>query len=303
MVKLPAFLLLLAAVCPVGFAQPPGKHWEAVAYNERTHELAVFSGAEFTDNKMHTTDSLWLFNGKWRFVDDNSITGRWAHSLVYHANTLYVYGGLAFNAQQQETLLSDLYRYQGSWRKVTEGPRLSLPALFSANGKLILAGQLQEDKKRFEVWELTSETFQRRSSAVLPSGADGLRTLLVKNDFVVVYPADSGLVFQNVSTGQATTVKELPKRSKYGLTYHSQLGSYFLFGGMDETRNFSNDLWRIKDGLAQKVTAENLPSPRASCSLLPTAQGLLLYGGTESGGKLSNALWQYDNGKWICVDY
>src|SRR5688572_24738579 len=87
----------LVAGFEVAFTQPPGKHWEGVAHNERTNELAVFSGAEFKDNKMFVTDSLWLFNSKWRFVDGNNINGRWAHGLVYHGNSLYTYGGLRFN--------------------------------------------------------------------------------------------------------------------------------------------------------------------------------------------------------------
>src|SRR5690606_41999102 len=56
--------------------------------------------------------------------------------------------------------------------------------------------------------------------------------------------SDSGHVFQNISMGQTTTVTNLSKLTKYAITYHPHLDSYFLFGGLDEERNFSNDLDR-----------------------------------------------------------
>ncbi len=274
-----------------------------MAYNESSNEFAVFSGTELKDNKWFVTDSLWLFNGKWRFIDGNGIAGRWAHGLVYHDNALYAYGGLIYNAQQQEELVIDLYRFKDSWSKVTEGPKLSVPALFSLKGKLLLAGQSYEEEKIFEVWELMGDTFQKRSSVNLGIGRDGLRTLPVKNDVVVVYPSDSGIVIQNITTGNKTVVKGLPKRTKFGIIYNANLDSYFLFGGLDEKRNFINELWQIKNGLSEKLTEENPPSPRASCHLLPTTKGFILYGGAEKGGKLSNEMWRYETGKWIRTEY
>ncbi len=300
--KLFIFLLLTASGF-VAFAQPPGKHWEGVAYNESTNELAVFSGAEVKDKKWFVTDSLWLFNGKWRFVDGNVIGGRWAHGLVYHDNALYTYGGLTYNAEQQEEVVNDLVRFKDSWSKVTDGPKLSVPVLFSLRGKLILAGQPHEDIKSFEVWELTGNNFQKRSSLDLGAERHGLRTLLVKNEFVVVYPSDSGLVFQNVTSGHTTVVTDLPQRTKFGITYNTDLDSYFLFGGLDEKRNFSNDLWQIKNGRSEKLVGKNPPSPRASCSLVPTRAGFILYGGVENAGKLSNAMWRYENDRWVHVEY
>ncbi len=94
MTKVFCLTLFLNAVCTTALTQPPGKHWEGVAYNETNSELAVFSGTEYINNKWKVTDSLWLYNGKWRVVDDNSITGRWAHGLSYHDNAIYTYGGL-----------------------------------------------------------------------------------------------------------------------------------------------------------------------------------------------------------------
>ena len=303
MVKKLCFILCLTTRCFVVFTQPPAKHWEGIAYNESTNELAVFSGAELNNNKWSVSDSLWLFNGKWRFVDGNNIGGRWAHGLVYHDNALYTYGGLTYNAQQQEVVVNDLLRFKDSWSKVTEGPKLSLPVLFSLRGKLLLAGQLHDNLKSFEVWELTGSNFQKRSAIDLRAERHGLRTLLVKNEFVVVYPSDSGLVFQNVNTGDKTLVNDLPSRTKFGITYSENLDSYFLFGGMDEKRNFSNDLWRIKNGRSEKLVGGNPPSPRASCSLVPTHNGFILFGGVENAGKLSNAMWRYENGKWIHIEY
>jgi hypothetical protein len=297
------FPFFLITACSVAFAQPPGKHWEAVAYNESTNELAVFSGAEFSDKKVQVTDSLWLFNGKWRLIDDNSITGRWAHGLIYHDDALYTYGGLVFNTQQEEQLLNDLHRFTGSWSKVTEGPKLSLPILFSSEGKLLLAGQLQENNRIVGVWELSGNTFQMRSSVTLDAEAEGLRALLVKKDIIAVYYSDSGLVFKRLSTGHTLTVKGLPRRTKYGITYNPNLDSYFLFGGMDEKNNLSNDLWQIKNDLAEKIVSTNVPSPRASCSLLSTGEGFILYGGAELSGKLSNEMWRYESGKWMRVKY
>ena len=296
------FAVFLIVSFSVTYSQPPGKHWEGIAYNQNTNELAVFSGAEFKDNKMLVTDSLWLFNGKWRFVDGNNITGRWAHGLVYHDNSLYTYGGLRFNAQQQEEVLNDLYRFNNSWSKLAEGPKLSLPTLLSLKGKLFLGGQSSENRKYFEVWELVGNSFQKKSSTET-GDIDGLRTLVVKNSFEVVYPSDSGLTFQNVTTGIITVVKDLPKRTKFGITYNANLDSYFLLGGLDEKENLSNDLWQIKNGRSEKLIGQDFPSPRASCSLLPTAKGFILYGGTEEGGKLSNAIWYYEEGKWIHVVY
>ncbi len=287
----------------VALPQPPGKHWEAAAYNESTNELAVFSGAELKDNKWIVTDSLWLFNGKWRFVDGNGIPGRWAHGLVYHNNAVYTYGGLINNAQGKEEVVNDLHRFKDSWSKVTDGPKLSSAALFSIKEKLFLTGQPFEDMKSFEVWELVDTTFQKRWSANLGMERDRLWTLLVKNDFIVIYPADSGVVFQNITTGHTTVVKDLPKRSKFGITYNANLDSYFLFGGLDEKRNFSNDLWQIKNGLSEKLHGGNPPSPRAANSMLPTANGFILYGGAEKGGKLSNEVWRYETGKWIQLEY
>jgi hypothetical protein len=283
----------------VALTQPPGKHWEAAAYNESTNELAVFSGAELKDSKWLVTDSLWLFNGKWRFVDGNDITGRWAHGLVYHNNALYTYGGLINNAQGKEEVVNDLRLFKDSWSKVTYGPKLSLPALFSSKERLLLAGQPHEDMKSFEVWELVDTTFHKLSSANLGMKRDRLWSLLVKKDFIVIYASDSGLVFQNITNGHTTVVKDLPKRSKFGITYNANLDSYFLFGGLDEKRNFSNDLWQIKNGLSEKLHGDNPPSPRAANSMLATANGFILYGGAENGGKLSTEVWRYETGKWI----
>lgn len=297
------FSCFLVTSCLFAFTQPPGKHWEGVAYNELTKELAVFSGAEVRDKNWFVTDSLWLFNGKWRFVDGNDITGRWAHGLAYHDNALYTYGGLTYNAHQQEEVVYDLHRFKDSWSKVTEGPKLSIPALFTLDGKLFLAGQSYEDMKNFEVWELKGNTFQKLVSANLGFEIQGLRTLLVKNEFVVIYPSDSGLVLQNISTGQKIVVKDLPNRTKFGITYNANLDSYFLFGGLDEKRNFSSDFWRIKNGLLEKIIDGGAPSPRASCNLVPTTNGFILYGGVETGGKLSNAMWRYEFGKWIQMNY
>ena len=289
--------LFMANICFVALSQPPGKHWEAVAYNQHTRELAVFSGTELKDNKWFLTDSLWLFKGKWRFVDGNGIRGRWAHGLVYHDNALYTYGGLTYNAQQQEVMVNDLLRFKESWSKETEGPKLSLPTLFSLRGKLLLTGQPHDDLKSFEVWELVGNTFQRRSSVNLGE-RDGVRSLIVQKDLVLVYPSDSGLTFQNLTTGHITVVRDLPKRTKFGITYSAHTDSYFLFGGLDEKRNLSNHFWQIKNGFPTKITVENTPSPRASFKLLPTAKGLILYGGVENGGKLSNEVWEYEKGKW-----
>jgi len=297
------FAIFLAANFNVALAQPPGKHWEGVAHNQHTNELAVFSGAEFKDSKMFVTDSLWLFTSKWRFVDENTIAGRWAHGLVYHDNALYAYGGLRLNAQQREEVLNDLHRFNGSWSKVTEGPKLSLPALHSLKGKLFLSGQSLENNKNFEIWELIDNTFQKQNLVKLSVEDDVLRTLVVKNCFIVIYLSDSGFVFQNVTTGLISVVKDLPKRTKCGITYNANLDSYFLFGGLDEKRNFSNDLWQIKNGRVKKLIGQDSPSPRASCSLLPTAKGFILYGGTEEGGKLTNSMWYYEDGKWTHVDY
>lgn len=293
----------LAVGCSIALSQPPGKHWEAVAHNQNTSELAVFSGTELKNNKWFVTDSLWLFNGKWRFVDGNGITGRWAHGLVYHDDALYTYGGLTYNAQQQEVVVNDLLRFKDSWSKETEGPKLSLPALFSLEGKLFLTGQPQEDMKSFEVWELVGNAFHKRSSVNLGMEMNGLRPVIVKNDFVLVYPSDTGLVFQNITSNHITVIKDLPKRTKFGITYNANLDSYFLFGGLDEKRNFSNDFWQIKNGLPTKLIVESPPSPRASLNLLPAANGFILYGGAEKGGKLSNELWHYENGKWIRIEY
>jgi hypothetical protein len=287
----------------VALTQPPGKHWEAAAYNETTNELAIFSGAELKDTKWFVTDSLWLFNGKWRFVDGNGITGRWAHGLVYHNNALYTYGGLINNAQGKEEVVNYLYRFKDSWSKVTDGPKLSLPTLFSLRGKLLLTGQSYEDKKSFEVWELVGTTFQKHSSTHLGIERDRLWSLLVKNDFVVVFASDSGLVFLNITNGHTTIVKDLPNRSKFGITYNSNLDSYFLFGGLDEKNNFTNELWQIKNGLSEKIHGGSPPSPRAANSMLPTANGFILYGGAENGGKLSNEVWRYETGKWIQGKY
>ncbi len=283
----------------VALTQPPGKHWEAAAYNKNNNELAVFSGAEQKDSKWFVTDSLWLFNGKWQLVDRNGIMGRWAHGLVYHHNALYTYGGLINNAQGKEEVINDLHRFTDSWSKITDGPKLSSPALFSLNDKLFLAGQPYEDKKTFEVWELVDNTFQKRTSANLGSERDRIWPLLVKNDFIVIYTSDSTLVFQNISSGHTTVVKDLPKRSKFGITYNENLDSYFLFGGLDEKTNFSNDLWQIKNGLSKKLYVSNPPSPRAANSMLSTVNGFILYGGAENGGKLSNEVWLYKTGKWI----
>lgn len=287
----------------VALTQPPGKHWEAAAYNETTNQLAVFSGAELKDTKWFVTDSLWLFDGKWRFVDGNGIAGRWAHGLVYNNNALYTYGGLINNADGKEEVVNDLHRFKDSWSKVTDGPRLSSPALFSLRGKLLLAGQPYGDMKSFEVWELVGTTFQKHSSANLGAERDRVWSLLVKNDVVVIFTSDSGLVFQNITTGHTAVVKDLPKRSKFGITYNANLDSYFLFGGLDEKRNFSNDLWKIRNGLSEKLYGGNPPSPRAAYSMLPTATGFILYGGAENGGKLSNELWRYESGKWMRQKY
>lgn len=166
------------------------------------------------------------------------------------------------------------------------------------NGELIVAGFLQEDSNRFEVWILKGNTFQRRSSTTLSLGEDRPRVLLVKGDFIIVYLDSEGLVFKNITSGKTNTVKDLQKRTKYGLTYTPALDSYFLFGGTDEMDIFSNDLWHIKNGLATKIVNEEAPSPRASCRLLPTAKGFILYGGVETGGNLSNEMWRYEEGQW-----
>lgn len=304
-------MLLLKLLCAVAFfsihnvalPQPPGKHWEAVAYNQNTNELAVFSGVEFKDNKMLVTDSLWLFKNNWRCIDGINITGRWAHALVYHNNLLFTYGGLRLNGQQQEEVLNDLQMFNGSWSKVAEGPKLSSPTLHSSKGKLFLAGQSVDDKRNFEVWEIVNNNFQKQSSTKPGPGSEGFRTLFVENCFVLIYPSDSGFVFQNITTGIITVVNRLPKRTKFGITYNAHLGSYFLFGGLDEQRNFSNGLWQITDGRAKELILPNCPSQRASCSLLPTAGGFILYGGSEDGGRLSNALWHYEKGKWMSAKY
>ena len=292
----------LTTSCSVSLTQPPGKHSEAAAYNESTNELAVFSGAELRDSNWFVTDSLWLFNGRWRFVDGNGINGRWSHGLVYHNNALYTYGGLINNTQGKEEVVNDLHRFKDSWSKVTDGPRLSSPTLFSLKGKLLLTGQPYEDMKSFEVWELVDTSFQKRSSANLGIEKGRLWSLLVKNDFIVIYASDPGLVFQNITTGHTTVVRDLPKRSKFGITYNANLDSYFLFGGLDEMRNFSNDLWQINNGVSKKINGGSPPSPRAANSLLPTANGFILYGGAENGGKLSNEVWRYETGKWIQLE-
>ena len=307
-----SFMILFRQLCVsvllttsyfVALTQPPGKHWEAAAYNEAINELAVFSGTELKDSKWFVTDSLWLFNGKWRFVDGNNITGRWAHGLVYHNKGLYTYGGLINNAQGKEEVVNDLHLFKDSWSKVTEGPKLSLPALFSVKEKLLLAGQPYEDMKRFDVWELAGTTFQKRLSVNLGTETDRLWSLLVKNDLMVIYSSDSGLVFQNITTGHKEVVKDLPKLSKFGITYNAKLDSYFLFGGLDEKRNFSNALWRIKNGRSEKLNGGNPPTPRAANSMLSTPNGFILYGGAENGGKLSNEVWRYESGKWIQMEY
>jgi hypothetical protein len=108
---------------------------------------------------------------------------------------------------------------------------------------------------------------------------NGLRTLLVRNHFLVTYSVDSGLVFQNISSGLTTMVRGLPERTKFGLTYIEALDSYFLFGGLDNKRQYCNDLWQIKNDVAEKKHGKNFPEPRASCSLLPMAKGFGIYGG------------------------
>jgi hypothetical protein len=280
-------------------AQPPGKHWEAVAYDESVDELAVFGGVEFVNNKMMLTDSLWLYNGKWRFIDGNIISGRWAHGQAYHNNVLYVYGGLRFNENQQEIALNDLYRFEGTWEKVTEGPKLYMPTLISMNGQLLLAGLQFNDKNKFEVWELETNKLILRSSTNLNIEGDGIKIFVAEDDFVVSYNNSSGIVLSNINQGETTQLNELPKRTKYGLTYNSYLDNYFLFGGLDETNNPTNDLWQIKNGLVKKFVSRTGPSPKSSSSLLPTTKGFILYGGTESGGRLSTEIWRYENESWI----
>lgn len=288
---------IIAANGSLASAQPPGKHWEAVAYNETSNELAVFSGAELKDKKFFVTDSLWLFTDKWQVIDGNGIPGRWAHGMVYHNSQLYTYGGMVYNSQNQEEIISDLYRFDKSWMKIDDGPKLSTPELFSVKGELLLAGQSAADMRNFEVWELKNGRLQKRMSVDLGTERDGLQTLLVKNEIVVVCPSDSGLVFQNINTGAVSVVRDLPVRTKFAVTYNLNLDCYFLFGGLDEKRNFTNDLWKIRKGAIQKLNDTNVPSPRASCSMVPTSTGFILYGGVETGGRMSNEVWQYDV-KW-----
>jgi hypothetical protein len=296
-------LFLLLKVSFMATAQPPPKHWEAVAVNEKTKELAVFSGGEFAGGKFFNTDSLWLFNGQWRLVDNNDVAGRWAHALTYHKDALYTYGGLSLNAENKETVRKDLCMYGTTWQQLAEGPMLQRPFLYSSNEKLVLAGQSNEVKTRFELWEFDGRKFRQTDTLHADVGNAGFHILPAVKGFALLYASDSAFVIKSMTAGVIETITGLPKLSKYGLAYSKKERGYFLFGGLDAQRNFVNTLWLIKDGRARKIEAIGAPSPRASCHLLPTENGLILYGGTASGGKLSNEMWRYEDGVWSLVQY
>lgn len=282
-------------------AQPPGKHWEAVAFNQTTNELAVFGGAEFQGSKIFVTDSLWLHNDKWRVIDGGDVQGRWAHSMVYHNNILYMYGGIRLDSEGKEVILNSLYRYDDGWVKIADGPKLSLPTLVSADGNLLLAGQPLDNKNTYEIWKFFQESFQKKLTTKLEKKDEELRALSVGHDLVVIYASDTGLTFHNVNNGKITLIKDISRRTKFGITYNPLLTTYYLFGGLDHERNPLNELWEIRNNRAKKLTGQEFPSPRSSCSLLPADGGFIMYGGSETGGTLSNELWTYKPNQWIQI--
>lgn len=293
--------IMLAA--SVAFSQPPPKHWESIAYNERSKELAVFSGSEYVSNRSFPTDSLWIFNGKWKVLDDHSIPARWAHALTFHAGALYTYGGLMWDAQNKEAMLNDLWVHAGTWHKLAEGPVLHRPFLYSSGRRLLLAGQSAESPQRFEVWLFDGKRFNLTDTLHTDINYATFHILPAEKGYALVYSTDSGLVFKNMSTGVTNVVKNMPKRSKYGLAYSKKEKAYFLFGGLDAKRSFLGELWLIRNGVAQKMDASGGPSARASSHMVAAGQQVLVYGGVTGNGKVLNELWRYQNGAWVQEAY
>ena len=280
--------------------QPPRKHWEAVAYNNKSKELAVFSGAEFPGTGFTVTDSLWLFDQKWRFVDNNDIQGRWAHSMVFHEDALYTYGGFRLNESNQEIVLHDLQVFtNGRWTHVTDGPGFRKSSLFSTGSGLSLAGIMSAgDSLRFESWQLNNNKLSKTFERTLSADINVVEILLVKSQHILVVSSEAGMILLNAESGEKVMIKNAPRSEKYAIAYDSGSDSYFVFGGLLPEDRYSDELWQIKDGIAKKLSAPDHPSPRASCHLIAIPEGLILYGGSEPGGKLNNDLWYYNGKNW-----
>jgi hypothetical protein len=294
-------LLLFAIITAVtAIAQPPPKHWEAIAYNNSSNEFAVFAGSELQNKQWSYPDSLWLFKENWKLIDGNLRHGRWAHTLLYHQNKLYSYGGYTIGTNNSDSLLSDLLEFDGKdWKVAAHGPSLHLPQLYSSGRKLLLVGQSSSDPKRFEVWQLQKDSFTIVSSHTLSSEVNGFKICRASNGFVVVHSNDSSVVFEPLGTGQnRMIVREPGPISKFAVTYVDEKRSYYLFGGLDAQRNFVKRFWKITNGVATELTSPESPSPRASHFMVPARKGFLLYGGALEAGKLSNELWRYGNEKW-----
>ncbi|WP_336517393.1 hypothetical protein [Pollutibacter soli] len=282
--------------------QPPPKHWEAVAYNESTDELAVFSGAEFSHGKFYTTDSLWIFNQRWQYFDDNSISGRWSHALVWHKNDLYTYGGLTLNSKGAEVLLNDLYTFRKTWKKIGEGPLLNRPSLFSDAEKLILAGQSNLDQNVFEVWEISDNMFSKKMTIDIGFAPDGFALMNTKNGIVLSNFSSDGLIIRNLSNGETQEIKDQPKADKAAISYHPHQNCFFVFGGIKNNQVYSSDLYRIQDGHSKKISTSG-PSPRAGAHLLPATKDLILYGGTNEKGMPTSEMWRLENDLWKKIVY
>lgn len=282
--------------------QPPPKHWEAVAFNEPTGEFAVFSGAEFNNGKFYTTDSLWIFDERWEFFDDNSITGRWAHAMAWHQNELFTYGGMMINNHGKEVLLSDLNVHHKTWKKVSEGPLLVRPFLFSSGGKLSLAGQTSENHCVFEIWEYASGQFKKTASVDIGLDPDGFDLLQVDNQIVLTYYSANGFTIRSLNNNQVQFIKNQPRLEKIAITYVSILRSYFIFGGIKHDQNFSADLYQIKDGYSKKINVSG-PCARAGAHLVTCSKDLILYGGTNEKGIPNAEMWRFENDLWRKVAY
>ncbi len=295
-----AFVILLVFAKSTIIAQPPAKHWEGIAFNQKTNEFAVFSGAEFGNNSFSVTDSLWLFtSGKWKFIDNNDIEGRWAHALVYHNDDLYTYGGMNLDSLKKEKMLNDLHVYkEGRWKSIGNGPLLNLQKLFSSGNRLVLLGQSVTDQEKFELWELSDSVLKHKATFDLGITVDGFSIVKVKDKYMIGYPSDSGYVIASLQQKSAPIVlKNLAGISKTELVYNDKDNCYFLFGGMKGDKH-TGILWRIKDGMAIPQEAGPGPSARASARMVPTASGFILYGGQTADGKMTNELWFFENGKW-----
>jgi N-acetylneuraminic acid mutarotase len=265
-----------AALDPSG-TEPSPRACAAVAYDEVTHRLIVFSGGDDVGDFSDT----WAYDSATNTWTDLKPSGtlpipRMYAGMAYDPVTrrLIMFGGLD---RKTNTCLSDTWAYDpavNSWTKLD--PRGPTPPARAWNvlvrdpdsGKLVMFGGMAGG----EVADLVA--------------GDQL------NDTWAYDPA------ANIWTGLKPAGAFPPARYAYTMVYDPSSKQMILFGGITGTTRF-NDTWAYDpavDVWRELKPASAIPKPRGAQSMAydPATRRVIMFGGAVSLTTLFNETWAYD---------